>query len=59
MSNFGQFTGVYFSDLNPNSYDINEMKLDLICSTKFRLKACDLRNQGNYRILLKALLRFF
>ena len=25
-----QFTDVYFSDLNPNSYNLNNVKLDLI-----------------------------
>ena len=30
MSKLFQFTGVHFSDLNPNSYDnLNNMKLDL------------------------------
>ena len=33
-----QFTGMHFLDLNPNSYDINTMKLDLNVPTKVKFK---------------------
>ena len=50
MSKFGQFTGVHFADLNLNSYNINNMKLDLNVSTKVILNAYDsglrFKNQG-------------
>ena len=39
-----QFTGVYFLDLNPNSYTydkLNNMKLDLNVSTKVKVSAND------------------
>ena len=39
-----QFTGVYFPDLNPNSYTygkLNNMKLDLNVSTKVKFSAND------------------
>ena len=40
MSKFVQFTGVHFSDLNPNSYDnLNNMNLDLNVSTKVKFSA--------------------
>ena len=34
----GQFNGVHFPDLNPNSYDKNNMKLDLNVSTEVKFK---------------------
>ena len=33
----GQFTGVHFADINLNSYDILNMKLDLNVSTRSNL----------------------
>ena len=39
-----QLTGVYFPDLNPNSYTygkLNNMKLDLNVSTKVKFSAND------------------
>ena len=43
MSKLVQFTtGLHFSDLNPNSYDnLNDMKLDLNVSNKFKLSEND------------------
>ena len=55
MSKLVQFTGMNFSDLNPNSYDnLNSIKLDLNVSTKVKFNANDqgleFKNQGNYRL---------
>ena len=36
-----QYTGVHFADLNPNSYDINNMKFDLTSCTKVKFNAYD------------------
>ena len=41
MSKLGQFTGVHFPDLHPNSYDINNMKFDLNVYTKVGFNAND------------------
>ena len=41
LSKFDQFTDVYCADLNPNSYDINNMKVDLNVSTKVKFNAYD------------------
>ena len=64
ISKFVQFTGVHFSNLNPNSYvNLNNRKLDLNVSTKIKLCANDqafqFKNQGNYRFLLLVLLCIF
>ena len=40
MSKLVQFTGVHFPDLNPNFYNLNNMKLDLNLSTKQGLIKC-------------------
>ena len=37
----GQFTGVHFPDIIPNSYDINNMKFDLNVSTNVKFIAID------------------
>ena len=52
MSKLVHFTVVYFSDLNPNSYDnLNNMKLDLNVSTNVDFSANDqglkFKNKGN------------
>ena len=52
MSKLVQFTVVYFSDLNQNSYDnLNNMKLDLNVSTNVDFSANDqglkFKNKGN------------
>ena len=40
MSKFIQFTGVHFSDLNPNSYgNLSNIKLDLNVSSKVKFSA--------------------
>ena len=42
MSKLVQYTGVHFSDLNPNSYDnVNNTKLDLNVSTKIKFSVDD------------------
>ena len=41
MLKLGQFIVVRFPDVNPNSYDINNMKLDLIISTKVKFNVND------------------
>ena len=59
MSKLGQFTGFHFTDLNPYSYDINNMKLDLSVSTKVKFNAIEqdlyFQNQENDRFILKVL----
>ena len=58
-----QFTGVHFLNLNPNSYDINNMKLNLSISTIVKFIANDqglsFKDQSYNIFIIKVLLCVF